>query len=321
MPPQLKASGANQQSKSQNAVLMPSAKPTVIPPHLRGFNHPPRAGQSSSYSNLPHLRPAAPHLQAAPSQVGPSHLQVGHPHLAEFQHVQNAPSHLQARPPQLPAGTIPLQTMPVFVNAWQPTPIKTPYSNNSTADKNLQSDQIQSSPLSQGARYLSHSIQSVATPPANLQKDQTPSDAHPASKTEPASFLSYMNDKMTAKIEAKKKEIAEKAILPPPDPAAARAARYNVFAAPNEKSDIVFKSFIADQLKSPVTNGKKYTFTGGQQAQQQVSISPKHGGDHRPALQTPKSSRHVSSSLVRNEIDPHAAFSPGDRTNISPIMK
>jgi hypothetical protein len=172
----------------------------------------------------------------------------------------------------------------------------------------------------QTQQFPSHTIQTLAMPLANLQGPAIPPIAQPPSGTKPdgGDFLSFLNKKVAAAAEAKKKEIAEKVgvatqpATPWSTPNEAQSSTLPLFRNKfrlNTETDQAFQLFLRDQIQGPVTNGKKYRFTGGQQSPQAPSVASTESLNAGPTLQVQNSNRNANKTPCRT-VDPHSAFSP-----------
>ena len=223
-----------------------------------------------------------------------------------------------------------LQPTPVSRNASQSARIKGVPMKNDKEEQTQQYNPVNQIPVNHGMHNPTHlppghGIKRVSTTSAKMEEYPTAPTAEPVLEMKPpeASFLLYLNSKLTAAAAAKKKsnDHADKsfqALLV--NSAAARAARYTVFAAPNAESDTVFKSFIAEKTNAPITNGRKYVLKSRQQTQQAISAVPKQGANQSSSFQTSNFIGNVPSS-PRNEVGPYTAFGPGAEMKLGPMMR
>lgn len=294
IPPHLQNFRPNTLTTAEQHVQTPKAKLAYVPPHLQ--NSRPNQSTPGQHVQTPEAKPAfiPPHLRGfnTPSMVTPTLR-------------QSIPTHLQAKP------------APLNVSQESVTLVKnSPFMDNGTQN--------------QTQRFSHNGFQTVATPPATLQKESTKPADQPLSGTKPAddAFLSFLNKKVTATTEAKKKEVAEKARLAAEQPQhvqtlkgespwstpnetqpSSLAPRRSKFR-PNTETDQAFQSFLHEQIKGPITNGKKYTFTSGQQSPQTLPVTSKPVAKAVTPLQMPNSNTNASKSPF-GAMDPHSAFSPG----------
>jgi hypothetical protein len=144
-------------------------------------------------------------------------------------------------------------------------------------------------------------------------------------------FLAFMSQKTTRDVEAKKKAVTEKARLAAVQAQLVQGQPLTAGAhqslselqpyilqplrskfRPTEQSDKEMQAFLINKVSGPVSNGKKYLFTGGRESPQTASAASKPAGDGSK-LQVASSSRKENTSPFV-KADPHSAFSPRDLT-------
>jgi hypothetical protein len=261
-----------------------------MPPHMRGFS------SMASTSPSPFI---APHLQVKPAPSNVSQETVTP--------VKIAPSTDKVTPPHLQGRSAPL-------NVSQQDVI--PSKNSSHMDIGT---------LNQTRQSSQNGLQTTATSSAIIQKVSLKPAVQPLSGTKLGddAFLLFLNKKVTADSEAKKKVVAEKAhIYAEQSNPIQHSTAENSWSAPHEaqpstanptrsqfrpnsNTDQAFRSFLHEQMKGPITNGKNYTFTGDQGAS-------KLSGKAVTPQNMPTSTINASKSPF-GAVNAHAAFSPSER--------
>jgi hypothetical protein len=206
------------------------------------------------------------------------------------------------------------------MNPIQGPPSLASFVNNSRSINGGQHQQAKQTPT-QGSPTFAPQLLKV-------KKEPMASPVQPPKSADEA-FLSYLNKKVAAAAEAKKKDIAEKArlsALPPPpvkpvttatpwltpseDPYIQPPSRPKVVI--NAGTDKAFQDFLTNQINGPITNGKKYTLVGSQHSLQTVPVASKEVVQGVPSLQVQVSNKNAS-AYPFGAVDPHSAFSPGNK--------
>lgn len=201
--------------------------------------------------------------------------------------------------------------------------------NSRASDVSVKNSPVTNQAMQKQEQQISTHTPAVTTSPANAQQWPTIYSAQAVSGAKPESgaekFLTFLEQKTASDAQTKNKAVAKRERSPPIQPSTADAPQsspkvqpYMLLPprskfVPNPATDSDFQAFLSNHIIVSAANGKKYTFTGGQDSSQTVQAASKSGVNWSPsaALQVAGSNQKASASPF-GRTDPHSASSPWD---------